>query len=150
MIWRFRSSAVDWCHESGRSSHRGCYVEPKICSWRPSWLNRQRPTQAGRRRRSDGKRQHERTGIRTNYARNFAFPAFGVDGVTRRWEAIDCAAFAADHEIFSHWLLPSALTSLLLDAFNDDWRVRHTYKSSGEAPGRIRFEGSPYQNRPCE
>ena len=67
-------------------------------------------------------------------------PAFGVDGGTRRWEAIDCAAFAADHEIFSHWLLPSALTSLLLDAFNDDWRVRHTYKSSGEAPGRIRFE----------
>ena len=58
-----------------------------------------------------------------------AFPAFGVDGRTRGRQAINCAAFAADHEIFGHLLLPFGCTPLLLNAFSDDWRVRHTYKS---------------------
>src|ERR1035437_5333781 len=42
------------------------------------------------------------------------FPAFRADGRTRRWQAIDSAAFAADHEIFRHLLLPSPCTP---DAF---------------------------------
>jgi hypothetical protein len=37
-----------------------------------------------------------------------AFPAFGADGRTRWWQAIDSAAFAANREIFRHLLLPSS------------------------------------------
>jgi hypothetical protein len=37
-----------------------------------------------------------------------AFPAFRADDRTRRWQAIDSAAFAADREIFRHFLLSSS------------------------------------------
>ena len=47
-----------------------------------------------------------------------AFPAFCVDGRTRGRQAINCAAFAADHEIFSQLLLPSAFTPVCAENLN--------------------------------
>ena len=48
-----------------------------------------------------------------------AFPAFGGESGTRQRQTVDCAAYAADYEVFNHLLLPLARTRLLPDAFND-------------------------------
>ena len=45
-----------------------------------------------------------------------AFPAFGADGRTRRRQAIDSAAFAADHEIFRHLPAPPLCVPKTLSA----------------------------------
>ena len=49
----------------------------------------------------------------------------GVESGTRQRQAVDCATFSADHEVFSHLLLSLARTQLLPDAFND-----HLYYNS--------------------
>ena len=49
----------------------------------------------------------------------------GVESGTRQRQAVDCATFAANHEVFSHLLLPLARTQLLPDAFYD-----HLYYNS--------------------
>src|ERR1035437_2758550 len=94
--------------------------------------------------RSGGRRslqRHPPDARRTPWPRISRLSAYGR---TRRWQAIDYAAFAADHKIFSHLLLPSAYTPLPLDDLDDDWRVRSTCRSLDVARLRIPFGAQSY------